>query len=68
MAKKKHYEYRETSEDNREFGGEKVRSHRLKPNDRWRYNPNQIHNSLDGDEDGDEDYDDEEFFSEKWKQ
>jgi hypothetical protein len=65
MAKKKHYEYRETSNhDNREFG-EKARSHRLKPNDRWRYNPNEVYKSLDQDDDYG-DYDDNEEYA-NWK-
>lgn len=62
MAKKKHYEYRETSSyENREFS-EKARSHKLKPNDRWRYNPKEVYNSLDEDED----YDDNEEYT-NWK-
>lgn len=53
MAKKKHYEYRETYNERREFG-DREKSHKLKPNDRWRYNPKEIYNSVEEDGDYDE--------------
>ena len=39
MAKKKHYEYRESKHSNRDSDGLKQR--RLKEESRWKFNPNQ---------------------------
>lgn len=48
MSKKKRYEYRELSQD--EFGfREKKKSHKLKPNDRWRKTDFQSLNYTDDD-------------------
>jgi hypothetical protein len=55
MAKKKHYEYNESSSYDY-VERDKARHHKMKPNDRWRYNPAEV---LDG-EDGD-DYDEDEY-------
>lgn len=63
MAKKKFYEYRENNNSQWRENSEKVKTHKLKPNDRWRYNPKEIYESLDEEEDDYDEY--EENYSSK---
>jgi hypothetical protein len=42
MSKKKKYEYRESHKNNYDFiDGEKIRSPKIRLEDKWRYNPNE---------------------------
>lgn len=61
MAKKKFYEYRESTSTQWRENTEKAKTHKLKPNDRWRYNPREIYDSLDEEDE----YDDEENYENK---
>jgi hypothetical protein len=53
MSKKKHYEYRERRDYDYMERSDKAKAHKLKPNDRWRYNPKELVN-----EEADDDYQD----------